>query len=393
MKNIFLITELFYPNKTSTAYIMTEFAKYFVKTKNVSVICSAAAYDDNVTDEIEEGIDKINMILCDTPKVNKNKFISRIWGALRVTLSFAIRIFVNVKKEDTVFAVTNPFLLVILLAVLKKIKRFNYVLLVHDVFPENAVPAGLVSDQSISYKVLKYVYDWAYAQADQLIVLGRDMKELMVSKVRNNNSIHIIENWYDADLSVDKSFNRNSYIGVNLEGKIVIGFAGNLGRVQKVFDFVKIFSKVENDKLIFLIVGDGAEKDVISEFIEQENLNNIIYLGSKGRNEQSKFLNCFDIGLISLAPNMYGLGVPSKSYNLLYLGKPLLFLGDSNSEIDLLIKDNQIGYSFNWSNEHEIIDYLNSLDSADNTLAINAKKLAEREFNENYILSKLDRLF
>lgn len=393
MKNIFLITELFYPNKTSTAYIMTEFAKHFVKTKNVSVICSAAAYDDNVTQEIEEGIDKINMILCDTPKVNKNKFISRVLGALRVTLSFAMKIFVNVKQEDTVFAVTNPFLLVILLAFLKKIKKFKYVLLVHDVFPENAVPAGLVSNQSISYKVLKYVYDWAYSQADQLVVLGRDMKELMISKVKNDNSIHIIENWYDADLSIDKSFNRNTYTGVNLEGKIVIGFAGNLGRVQKVFDFVKIFSKIKNDKLIFIIVGDGAEKDDILGFIEEESLNNIIYLGPKGRNEQSKFLNCFDIGLISLASNMYGLGVPSKSYNLLYLGKPLLFLGDANSEIDLLIKDYEIGNSFNWSNEYEIIEYLNSLDCTDTTLAINAKELAGKEFNENYILSKIDKLF
>lgn len=392
MNNIFLVTELFYPNKTSTAYIMTEFAKHFNKTKNVSVICSSAAYDANVTEESEEGIDEINMILCDTGKVEKNKFISRIFGALRVTLSFTFKIFVNVKKGDIVFAVTNPFLLVILLAFLKKIRGFRYCLLIHDVFPENAVPAGIFSNKSNTYKVVKYFYDWAYSQADELIVLGRDMKELVSTKVGPEKRIHIVENWYDSDLLLDKTFDRSEYVGENLEGKIVIGFAGNIGRVQRVLDFVKIFSQSKNENLVFLIVGDGSEREEILSYVEEKKLNNIIYLSSKGRGDQSKFLNCFDIGLVTLAPNMYGLGVPSKTYNLLYLGKPLLFIGDMDSEIDLLIRDNKVGSSFDWSKEKDIVDFLNSLETINDDISNNAVRLAKERFNESFVLSKMDNI-
>lgn len=41
---------------------------------------------------------------------------------------------------------------------------------------------------------------------------------------------------------------------------------------------------------------------------------------------------------------MYGLGVPSKTYNILASGRPILFFGPKNSEIDLLVRENGIGY-------------------------------------------------
>lgn len=392
MKNIFFITELFYPNKTSTAYIMTEIAKHFTSRRNVSVICSAAAYDENVSSIPEEGIEKMNMILCETPKVDKNKSLSRILGAMRVTLSFAGKILKYVKKDDTVFAVTNPFLLVLLLAVLKPIKKFKYKLLVHDVFPENAVPAGVLSNTSLMYKITKKLYDWAYSQADDLVVLGRDMQELVISKSNKPNNVHVVENWYDSDLNFEPNFDRNAYLGFNVDGKIIIGFGGNIGRVQKVLDFVKTFSKVKNDKLIVLIVGEGAERKDVIDFVESNNMKNVFTLGPKNRNEQSMFLNCFDIGLISLASNMYGLGVPSKSYNLLYLGKPLLFIGDKESEIDLLVREKSVGRSFTWEEEKELISYLNSLESVDEVQSNNARRLAAEEYNEKVILSKLDNI-
>ena len=41
---------------------------------------------------------------------------------------------------------------------------------------------------------------------------------------------------------------------------------------------------------------------------------------------------------------MLGLGVPSKTYNILCAGKPILYIGDVNSEIAIMIKENNIGY-------------------------------------------------
>ena len=41
---------------------------------------------------------------------------------------------------------------------------------------------------------------------------------------------------------------------------------------------------------------------------------------------------------------MYGLGVPSKSYNIMASGKPMLFIGDRQSEIALCIEEYSLGW-------------------------------------------------
>ena len=53
---------------------------------------------------------------------------------------------------------------------------------------------------------------------------------------------------------------------------------------------------------------------------------------------------------------MLGLGVPSKTYNILCAGKPILYIGDINSEIAILIKENNVGYIAEPGNIDSITD-------------------------------------
>ena len=94
--------------------------------------------------------------------------------------------------------------------------------------------------------------------------------------------------------------------------------------------------------------------------ISKENINNVYLLGAKSRNEQLQFLNSCDIGLITLKKGMKGLGVPSKTYNLMASGKPILFIGDTDSEIDNYIKKYNLGWSFDWD-EQKMIDFFDKL--------------------------------
>ena len=82
---------------------------------------------------------------------------------------------------------------------------------------------------------------------------------------------------------------------------------------------------------------------------------------------------------MTLQDGMYGLGVPSKTYNILASGRPILFLGPKNSEIDLLVRKNGIGYC-GWPekwNKEELI-----------TMGKNSRLLAETKYSERVILDK-----
>lgn len=395
-KEVYIVSELFYPNKTSTAYIMTEIAKNLALNKKVkvNVICADVVYDDNYdkNTSIYDLID-LNIITATKLSGNKNSLIGKIKNTFHICFAFGKLIIKNVKSNDTVFAVTNPFLLIIILGCIRFFKKFRYILLVHDVFPENTIPAGLSSKKSVFFQLTKLIFNWSYQKADQLIVLGRDMAEILSNKInKTGTKINVIENWFDNDLEIDKQVDRNSFLGLDLTGKIVIGFAGNIGRVQNLQIFLNIFKNVENSKLHFVIIGEGVAKNEIVGIINQNNLTNVTYLGPKLRSEQSIFLNCYDIGLITLSKGMYGLGVPSKTYNLLAMGRPLIYIGDKRSEVDLLVREHNVGWSFNWDEENDILAFLNSLEKIDDKMIEKSKQIAQENYKEEIILSKINNL-
>ena len=203
-------------------------------------------------------------------------------------------------------------------------------------------------------------------------------------------NIDIITNWSDGDVRPINNFNISEYLGLNVNNKIVIGFAGNLGRVQGILEFIELFKMSKNSNLVFIIIGDGALKSKIQENIK--NLSNIYYLGVKGRSEQNYFLNACHIGLITLKSGMKGLGVPSKTYNLMAAGKPLLFIGDKKSEIDNYINFFECGWSFSWEKENEIISFLSEL-SKESLKNITQKGYNSIVASENFRKDKILNLF
>ncbi|MFV0176258.1 glycosyltransferase family 4 protein [Empedobacter falsenii] len=382
MKKLHIVSELFYPNKTSTAYIMTELANFLSSYYNVSVITTNIEYDNNVTDTVQDL--SYEVIRKKVGNVDKNSFFNRIKSAIGSSFSLGFELFKKVKKGENVLVVTNPFLIILIIAIIRSLKKFDYTLLVHDVFPENIIPAGLKKQDSSSYKLLKLVFDWSYKKADKVIVLGEDMKKLIIEKGVLESKVDIITNWYDDDL-VSMDIDRENYLGIkDLENKIVIGFAGNIGRVQGLEEFIECFNKSDNNNLAFVIIGDGAMQSQLKEKFKENS--NIYFLGNKPRDEQSKFLNSFDISLVTLANGMLGLGVPSKSYNILQSGKPILYIGDLESEIDLMIKKYDCGWSFNWSDKEEIIELLKGIELADlKDYKIKNQELANSKFNSSIV--------
>jgi hypothetical protein len=308
-------------------------------------------------------------------------------------MSFSI--YTKIKKGENVLLVTNPAFLIVLVALLKKLKNFNLTILVHDVFPENLVPAGIAEADSTKYKVLNSLYNLSYRKANQLIVLGEDMKKLMQEKLSGKGkvvpSIEIIPNWANPDLKPIE-INKSEYYSLNHENKIIIGFCGNLGRLQGLNEFVSLFEKANNPYLSLVLVGDGALKNDLLIEIKEKNLNNIHLVGSRSRKEEINFLNACDIGLITLKKGMIGLGVPSKTYNLMAVGKPLLYIGDKKSEIDRYIYAFGCGWSFDWSHADDIVNFLKSI-SPESVTAINEKGIRslnalKENFTREKVLSK-----
>lgn len=402
---LWIITELFYPDQTSTSFIVSKIADKMMEKYDVNVITDSSLYQENKFSDVPSfHINKgIKVVRVKSKKRDKNNLIQRTSKIISLSIKLASELFKNVSKGEKVFIVTNPALLLVFLSWIKKIKKFQLYVLVHDVFPENTLPSGIIkSEKSLSYKLISFIFNHAYSKTDGLIVIGRDMKEVIESKLVYTQEgrkppVHIIENWADIN-NIKPMIDLPDIINERHKEKIItIQYAGNIGRLQGLENFLELFSLSTNKHLSFDLWGSGALSDFLISWVSEHNLSDRVqFNGSYSREDQNLILNSTDIAIVTLSKGMYGLGVPSKTYNILAAGKPILFIGDLNSEIGLLIKDYDIGYRFSPDDWKGIINFMSEL-TIDTLSELeekgrNARILAEEYYSEEKILSRFIKL-
>jgi glycosyltransferase involved in cell wall biosynthesis len=123
-----------------------------------------------------------------------------------------------------------------------------------------------------------------------------------------------------------------------------VQFAGNIGRVQGIEQMLAASEILKNENIHFIFIGNGAQKKWLVEQVHSRQLTNVTLLDFMPRKEQQVFLNSCDIGLVSLTSGMTGLGVPSKTYNILAAGKPIIAIVEPTSEIGLLVQEERVGW-------------------------------------------------
>lgn len=380
---LWIISELFPPEETSTGYIMGEIANTMTSKYNVKVICGPEIYDKTKPTNYNYKLnDSIEVIRVEGVKENKRDTLSRIKKFIYISHQIYNEAKKRIKVGDNVLMVSNPFPLIILMANLRRKRNFKFSMLVHDVFPES-----LFSDINLSkpvLSVLSWIFNKSYSTTDHLIVLGRDMLEIMQNKVKKDNKISIIENWADSDNI------KPIYMRSEQSKNIVIQYAGNIGKSQGVTNFIDLLHEANSQNIIFDIWGTGSALDEVrGKRIEYEMEDKILLNGSYSRNQQNKVLCRCDIALVTLIEGMYGLGVPSKSYNILAAGRPILFIGERNSEIWLMIEENNVGFCFEPKDKYGIIQFLKGINDINLTnMGKTARFLAENKYSKKQILNK-----
>ena len=388
-QRIWIISELFYPDETSTGYILTAIANKLVEKFDVNVICGPEIYDKKKTidkDSKQHLNSSIKLYRINEINLDKDKITSRLLRSFIASRRLYRLAKDNIKKEDKVLLVTNPPLLISMIAKLKKKIGFEFILLVHDIFPENAKAAGLKIPKII-YSLSKHYFDCNYAKADKLIAIGRDMKRVLEDKVKKkgNPKIEIIENWGDVE-DIHPITTKEDH------NNIIIGYAGNIGRGQGLMDFLEIFKDVKNKIISLHFWGTGAVEQQLKNFVAEHRLDNVFFHGPYFRSKQNEVLNACDIALVKLAKNMLGIGVPSKAYNILAAGKPILYIGHPDSEISQVVTENKIGYTFDNDDLNGIRSFLENLQIEDieelNYMGKKARHLAEEKYAKSIILEK-----
>lgn len=361
MKRIFIISEHVNPEENSTGYywfsIIRAVSKKFGKA---DVICPAKnKYRHANAFGKETSPEKNNLELfheypgvCLHPvkflPTSNGNILLRLYQQFLLTSKFILKILKFVRHDDVVICGTNPALLMLVLPILKKFKNFKWLLLVHDVFPENLIPARIISRKNVIYSLAKIYFDFAYASADKVVVIGRDMKDLIDGKINRTDRTIFVPNWVDPDEVFPISKNASSFINdAGWQGKTVFQFFGNMGRLQGIDNLLEAIRKVTHKNAAFLFVGDGVMVPRIKKFINDNPDIPILHFGAVSLKDKNKVLSACDVAFVTLERGMLGLGVPSKSYFSLAADKPLIVVAEAESEVARMVAESNVGWCCN----------------------------------------------
>ena len=350
MHRVIILSELYFPEQTSTGYFLTKTAEGLAEVYEVKVITGPATkfllpFSGILTNEV---INKVEIWRCNGTTFDKNHFSGRLVNLITRSTAIFCKALLLCNDQDLILVVTNPPLLPFVALLLKWLKGVQFVLLIHDVYPEALVAAGLCKSSSIIVQIGKKINQILYNQAKKIITLGRDMTVLTQAKLSSEdiNKIVCIPNWSDCDLiSPLEKVNNAVLKKLEVGNKFIVLYAGNIGKthgIEYVAEAAKLLQKEPN--FHFIVSGSGSKKKWLEEYALNHKLGNISIFDSCPRDKLNEVINACDVAVISFVPGMAGVSVPSRMYNQMATGKPIIAVADDWSELAEVIQEEEIGW-------------------------------------------------
>lgn len=186
-----------------------------------------------------------------------------------------------------------------------------------------------------------------FNKAESIITLGDGMKKQLL-KYCSPDKIKIIPNWgtYINPQLVNKEDNK-FILSHNLQGKFIILYAGNIGYTHNVESIINVAELLNgNDNIMFVIIGEGGKKETLIKMSKEKRLTNVLFSDFLPSEDVKYTMSSANLGVVTLTKEAAQVSVPSKTYNLLSYGIPLLNISTPDSELGRIINENKCGESF-----------------------------------------------
>lgn len=136
-----------------------------------------------------------------------------------------------------------------------------------------------------------------------------------------------------------------------------------------------------NDKIRFILIGDGTDFNEIKSMVPASLLNKIIFLGK--RSDVESIINIFDVGILLTNTKVHGEGISNSIIEYMALGKPVIATrGGGTNEV---VIDNQNGFLIDADNKDQLIEKIDTL-MKNKSLMIDLGKQGNQMVHEKFDL-------
>ncbi len=265
-----------------------------------------------------------------------------ILRALRYLLINIAFIWKGLRTEaDVIFVQSTPPTQGMMAGLLSKWKKIPLVYNLQDIFPDSLVNSGMISEGSLIWKLGRKIENYSYRKSGKIIVISEDFRKNILAKGVPEKKIVVVPNW--ADVSGVYPVDRKDNILIDRYGldpdQFYITYSGNIGYTQNMDLLLDAAKELREElpDLMFVIIGDGADRERVQKRVEEEKISNVKMLPFQPYEDIAHVFSLGDAGLIISKPGVGNNSVPSKTWSIMAARKPVIASFDGDSELCRLI--------------------------------------------------------
>ena len=240
-------------------------------------------------------------------------FMKSLWAALMLP------------KPDVVIA-TSPQIFCGYAGVwYKRLRHVPLVMEIRDIWPESMFAVG-ANVPKIGIWVLEIIEKAMYRKCDKLVTVGQGYYDRLAEKGVPKEKMSIVMNGTDLAVYSPREKNAELLKKYGLEGKFVVSYIGTVGMacgLEVALDAAEKTGDVKD--VVFVIVGDGAQKAQLEEEAKKRGLTNVVFTGRQPKSSMPDWVSSSDVSLVHLkASELFTTVMPSKIFESAGCKRPII---------------------------------------------------------------------
>jgi len=228
-------------------------------------------------------------------------------------------------RTDVVISTSPQFFNGLAGYAVSRLKRTPWVLEIRDLWPESILAVGAIKNPRV-IRFLEWLEMFAYRKADRIVPVTDAFKNYMVDKGVDAAKIEVIKNGVDLQRYQPAQKDPELVKEQGLDGRFVASYFGTHGmahHLETILDAAELLS--DRNDIVFLLVGDGAERERLLAEKERRKLNNVIMLPQQPKDRMPALWASSDASLVLLKKfDLFKTVIPSKIFESMAMQCPIL---------------------------------------------------------------------
>jgi colanic acid biosynthesis glycosyl transferase WcaI len=381
-----MLNRFFWPSHAATAQLLTDLAQHLIECGLAVTVVATKQRESDASPSSSFPMPQIRGVWSST--LGLPGIMGRAAEYVTFTAAATTRLLAEVRAGDTLLVKTDPPLSCVLGWLVAKAKGATLVTWCQDLFPEIGAALGLTIANGPTGWAMRRLRTRAMCHARLNVAICEDMAERLGAQGVPWEAIRVIPNWADGNLIRPLQHHDNRLRRAwGLDGKFVIGCSGNFGRLHDPEPVLALIRRLAHDDAVrFVLIGGGTGYERLRAEVRRYALPNVQFRPYQPREFLAQSHSALDLHLVTLRPACEGLAFPSKLYSALAAGRPVLFIGDLESNVARVLASTGAGMSVDGRDPNELARAVGTLRAEAETRGVRAREAFDAHFRKELAL-------